>query len=238
MIKLSVHRRHLVVVLVLPIAVGVLALPVVSARSQGTDKTVFVAVTDAAGKPVRDMKVSELAVREDNVNREVVGLKPATQPLYLYILADTSRQAGNQGMMGRETSTGGTEFIRDMRASLIEAVRTLYKLNPDAQTALMEFGQAAITITKFTNKAQDVEKGISRLYPKPDGVGHPGALVDTANALASAQRGGHHLAQHRPGEESKQEPQKILDALRASAQRCRPSRSRRANCATRRATSC
>lgn len=87
---LSSMRRWLAVCLI-PVAVLAVGRPGVSARSQGTDKTVFVAVTDAAGKPLTDLKVNEFAVREDNVNREVVGVKPATQPLYLYLLADTTR---------------------------------------------------------------------------------------------------------------------------------------------------
>jgi hypothetical protein len=205
---------------ILPLVCGVIVLSPVSVGTQASDKSVFVAITDASGQPVRDMKVSEFAVREDNVMREVVGLKPATQPLYLYILADTSRQAGNQGMMGRETATGGTELIRDIRGSLTEAVRTLYKVHPEAQTALMEFGQAAIPIVKFTNKLQDVERGITRLYPKPEaGSVILEALIEAAKQLSkvpSPRRAIISLNIEPGEEESRQEPQKILDGLRAS----------------------
>jgi hypothetical protein len=212
-------RRWLAVCLI-PVALIAVGLTGVAARSQGTDKTVFVAVTDASGKPLNDLKASEFAVREDNVNREVMSLKPATQPLYLYFLADTSRQAGNQGMMGRETSSGGTELIRDIRGSLIEAVRTLYKLQPESQTALMEFGQAAITVTKFTNKPQDLERGINRLFPKPDA----GSVILEAMIEASKQlmkvpspRRAIITVNIEPGEEeSRQEPKKIWEMLRDS----------------------
>ena len=63
-------RRWLAVCLI-PVALIAVGLTDISARSQGTDKTLFVAVTDANGKPLTDVKVSEFAVREDNVNREV-----------------------------------------------------------------------------------------------------------------------------------------------------------------------
>lgn len=215
----SSRRRWLALCLV-PVALVGIGLTGMSARSQGTDKTVFVAVTDANGKPVTDMKVNELAVREDNVNREVMSLKPATQPLYLYILADTSRQAGNTGMMGRASSSGGTELIRDIRGSLTEAVRTLYKLQPEAQTAVMEFGQAAITVQKFTNKVQDLERSINRLYPKPDA----GSVILEAMIEASKQlqkvpspRRAILTLNIEPGEEeSRQEPRKIWETLRDS----------------------
>ncbi len=149
--------RRWIAVCLIPVALIAVGLTGVSARSQGTDKVVYASVTDANGKPLTDLKVTEFAVREDNVNREVVSVKPATKPLYLYLLADTSRQAGNQGMMGRETSSGGTELIRDIRNSLVDAVRTLNTLQPEGQIALMEFGQAAITVQKFTNKLPDLE---------------------------------------------------------------------------------
>ena len=174
-------RRWLALSLV-PVAIISAGVPGVAARSQGTDKTVYVAVTDSAGKPVKDMKAGEFAVREDNVNREVTSLKPATQPLYLYLLADTSRQAGNQGMMGRETSSGGTELIRDIRNSLVDAVKALNQQQPEAQIAIMEFGQAAITVQKFTNKLSDLEKAINRLYPKPEA--EPLVVIDRPSVLS------------------------------------------------------
>ncbi len=207
---------------VLFVAALVLALlPAVAARTQGTDKTVFVAVADASGKPVKDLILADFAVREDNVMREVVGVKPAAQPLYLYILADTTRQAGNQGMMGRESASGGTELIRDIRGSLLEFVRKISATSPEAQMALMEFGQAAIPITKFTVKLSDVEKGIGRLFPKPDaGSVLLEALVEASKALAKvpSQRRAIVSINIEPGEEeSRQEPQKIVDGLGASS---------------------
>lgn len=212
-------RRWLAVCLI-PVALIAVGLTGVAARSQGTDKTIFVAVTDAGGKPLTDLKVSEFAVREDNVMREVVSVKPASKPLYLYLLADTSRQAGNTGFMGRETSTGGTELIRDIRNSLIDAVKTLNALQPEAQIALMEFGQAAITVTKFTNKLADLEKGINRLYPKPEaGSVILEAMTEASKQLTKVPSGRRAIVTMNiePGEEeSRQEPKKLYETLRES----------------------
>jgi hypothetical protein len=212
-------RRWLAVSLI-PVALIAVGLTDVSARSQGTDKTIFVAVTDAAGKPLTDVKLSEFAVREDNVNREVVSVKPASKPLYLYLLADTSRQAGNTGFMGRETSTGGTELIRDIRNSLTDAVKTLNALQPEAQVALMEFGQAAITVTKFTNKVADLEKGINRLYPKPEaGSVILEAMIEASKQLTKVPSGRRAIItlNIEPGEEeSRQQPKLIWESLRDS----------------------
>ena len=212
-------RRWLAVGFI-PVALIAVGLTGVSARSQGTDKTLFVAVTDANGKPLTDVKVSEFAVREDNVNREVTSVKPASKPLYVYLLADTSRQAGNTGFMGRETSTGGTELIRDIRNSLSDAVKTLNALQPEAQIALMEFGQAAITVTKFTNKLPDLEKGINRLYPKPEaGSVILEAMIEASKQLTKVPSGRRAIItiNIEPGEEeSRQEPKKLHETLRES----------------------
>lgn len=216
----SLLRRWLVVVLA-SVAIVTVALTGVSADSQGTDKSIFVAVEDASsGKPVTDLKLSEFALREDNVNREITSVKPASQPLYLYILADTSRQAGNTGMMGKDSASGGTELIRDIRNSLTSAVKSLYATTPDTQTAVMEFGQAAITITKFTNNLPDIEKGINKLYPKPQaGSVILEALIEASKNLAKAPstRRAILAVNIEPGEEeSRQEANAIRDALRAS----------------------
>ena len=206
--------------LVLPVAFLLVVRPSLAARVQGTDKTIFIAVVDGAGKSAPGLTVRDIAVREDNVDREVVSVKPASQPLYLYILGDTSRQAGNQGMMGRETASGGTELIRDIRGSLAQGVKKLFEQSPDSQVAVMEFGQAAITITKFTNKPADVTKGINRFFPKPDaGSVLLEALVEASKVLAKAPSPRRAIISINiePGEEeSRQEPQKIMDALRES----------------------
>ena len=154
---------------VLPL-VGVLALVVgVGARTQSVEKSIFVSVVDGSGKPVNDLTAAEFAIREDNMNREIVAVKPATQPLFVQILADTSKQAGSVGMMSRaETASGGSELIRDIRTSLLGFVKHVAAAAPTTQIALMEFGQASIPVVNFTSNAADLEKGINRLFPKPD----------------------------------------------------------------------
>ena len=154
---------------VLPV-VGVLALAVgVGARTQSVEKSIFVSVVDSSGKPVKDLTAAEFAIREDNMNREIVGVKPASQPLFIQILADTSKQAGSVGMMSKtEAAAGGSELIRDIRTSLLGFVKHVSAAAPTTQIALMEFGQASIPIVNFTSNAADLEKGINRLFPKPD----------------------------------------------------------------------
>lgn len=60
------------------------------------------------------------------------------------------------------------ELIRDIRVAMSTFVKDMAAASPETQMELMEFGQAAITVTKMTSKVEDLEKGISRLFPKPN----------------------------------------------------------------------
>jgi hypothetical protein len=61
-----------------------------------------------------------------------------------------------------------TELIRDIRVALTSFVRDMTAASPGTEIELMEFGQAAITVTKMTSNVADLEKGINKLFPKPN----------------------------------------------------------------------
>lgn len=123
-------------------------------RAQSTDKTAYVSVVDANGKPVKDLQAADFKVGEDNVVREIASVKLATDPIFIQILGDSTRSAD--------------KLVRDLRVSLASFVHDVLGASPESQLALMEFGQASLTITNFTSKAADLEKGVNRLIPKPD----------------------------------------------------------------------
>jgi von Willebrand factor type A domain-containing protein len=185
------------------------------ASTQAADKTIFVSVLDNDNKPVKDIGATEFGIREDTVVREVTSVKPATQPLFITVLADTSKVTGGGGF-----SAGSTELIRDIRTSLISFVRQIAAASPQSQMSLMEFGQAAVTITNFTSKTADLEKGINRLFPKQDA---PSvlleAIVEAAKNLGKKEslRRAIIVLNVEPSDEQSREPgQKIVDELRKS----------------------
>jgi hypothetical protein len=203
-------------VLLLPV-VGVLALVAgVGARTQGAaDKSIFVSVVDTAGKPVKDLAANEFQIREDNVMREVVGVKPATQALAIQLLIDTSENAG-----GATGMAAGADIGRDIRSSLIGFCRHVTTNSPDSQIAIMEFGQAAIQAVNYTPKFEDLEKGLNRLLPKPRAASvlHE-ALVEASKSLGKQKtpRRAVVIVNVEPGEEQSQiQPNDILNAVRAS----------------------
>ena len=203
----------------LPIALVIAGYALVSpvwAVPQAADKSIFVTVLDNDNKPVKDIAPAEFGIREDNVVREVTAVKLATQPLFITLLGDTSKVVGGTGF-----SAGGTELIRDIRVSLTSFVRQIAANSPESQISLMEFGQAAITVTNFTSKTPDLEKGINRLFPKAEGASVLlEALIEASRGLSKrpSPRRAIVILNVEPSEEqSREQPQRILDELKKSS---------------------
>src|SRR5687768_16960650 len=91
----SLGTRRLIKLL-MPIVVVALLVPAVAiplnARAQGgVDKSLFISVLDEAGKPVKDIVADDILIREDGVDRQVVAVKPPSQPISVAVLVDTAQ---------------------------------------------------------------------------------------------------------------------------------------------------
>lgn len=83
--SLASHRR-----LILFVALS--AIPV-SASSQSVERIVYASILDRAGRPVTDVTANGLTVRENNIDRRVLRVYRAIEPLDVAILVDTSQDA-------------------------------------------------------------------------------------------------------------------------------------------------
>jgi VWFA-related protein len=192
--------------LMLP-AVFVLALAGVGARTPATeDKTIFVGAVDESGKPVQGLTTDDFRLREDGVDREIISVKPATQTLNIELLADTTAAAN--------------EVLQDLRKSLAAFVHQVHAVSPEAQIALMEFGQASVRVVPFTTTDADLEKGINTLIGKPGAASVLiEAIIAASNNLAkrpSPRRAIVAVNIEPSDERSREEPKKIQEALRKS----------------------
>jgi hypothetical protein len=143
---------------------------------QGENKSLFVAVLDENGRPVRQFTADDVLIREDGQDRAVVDVKPASQPISVAFLVDTA-----QGT--RVTDKYGTpeEYVRDLRVAASGFAHQLLTLSPDAQVSLMEFGQAAVTMVKYTSDLTVFDKGVNQIVSRP-GVGSVlGEALEAAN---------------------------------------------------------
>lgn len=154
---------------VLPVALALGFVPAVAARQD--TKTVYVTFLDEKGNPILDLRQDEIALAENGQERTIVSAKRATSPMSILLLGDTTKVAGSGGLA--QSSKGGSgnaagELIRDIRAAFSGFSKDIFAASPASEIGIMEFGQASITVQDFTSKPEDVEKGITRLFPKPD----------------------------------------------------------------------
>ena len=154
---------------VMPVAIALVFMPTLAAR-QAT-KTVYVTFLDAGGTPVTDLKQDEIHLAENGKELQITSAKRATGPMSIIMLGDTTKAAGGggleQGGKGGSSSSSG-ELIRDIRAAFSAFSKDIFAASPTSEIGIMEFGQASIMVTDFTSKPEDIDKGLTRLFPKPD----------------------------------------------------------------------
>lgn len=182
--------------------------PALSATGQtATDKTIYVSVLDDGGKPIKDIAMGDILIREDGVDREVISVAPASDPLYVALLVDTTPAA--------------EPYIQDIRRGLTAFVQQIAAGSSDARISVTEFGQAAIPITPFTTDREKLLKDVNRIFPKRGDV--PAVLLegikDVSDSLAkqNSRRAGIVIfTMEGTFDRSREEPKKIRESLAKS----------------------
>lgn len=143
-------RAALTVATMAAAAVALVAAP---SPTAGIEKTVIVTVTDRrTGAPVTGLAAAAFAIREDNLDREVVRVSPATEPLDVVLLADTT--------------TAFLRYSRDLRVAAQTFAQALLAASPASSLAVWEFGGADIPVVDFTSDLAVLEAGTAKLFPK------------------------------------------------------------------------
>jgi von Willebrand factor type A domain len=159
----------------LPVFLALVTVPALLAQG-GVNKSLFVSVLDENGRPVRQFTADDVLIREDGQDRAVVEVKPASQPISVAFLVDTAQGSRVQDHYGTTE-----EYVRDMRVATSAFAHQLLTLAPDAQVSLMEFGQAAVTMVKYSSDLTEFDKGVNKLVSRP-GVGSVlGEALEAAN---------------------------------------------------------
>jgi len=187
-------------------SVGMAVLVIVAAPGAASDKTIFVSALDDNGSPVKGLTLEDFRLREDGVDREISDVKPATDPLQVVLLADTT--------------SGAQEILQDLRKSLTAFVNQVLTVSPDAPIKIMEFGQAAVTVAPYSTSTADLEKAINRLVGKPSAQSVLlEALIAASNDLSkrpSRRRAIVSVNIEPNDEQSREEPKKIQESLQKS----------------------
>jgi von Willebrand factor type A domain len=147
-----VPRNSFLVLGVLLLGLGVVwpATPRASAPAlqKGGNKTVFAVALDADMKPVPDLTKEELGIREDGIDRTVVDVKRATDPLDIVLMIDTSKSI--------QTS------ITELRTALTSFAHGILKDSPGASISVMTVAGAAVMVADSKKTVDDLDKTLTK----------------------------------------------------------------------------
>jgi VWFA-related protein len=154
------------IALLFALALAWLALPV-GVAAQPNERALYVSVVDAQGQPVTDVQPADLVVREDGMSREILRIVPATEPMQLSLLVDTS------GTLANDTN--------NVREALLAFVKALV---PGNEISIVEYGDRPSIVTDSTTTLAALEQGIGRIFPRQGGGAYVlDALVETSRGI-------------------------------------------------------
>jgi hypothetical protein len=166
-------RPRVLVAFVVGAAIGLGAAAMPLAQRSTRERSLYVSVVDQNGAPVAGLGPSDVVVREDNVAREVLRVTPASDPMQIALLVDTSLAAN--------------PHISDIRQALPPFVTAL--ITPTAtdrrnQIAVIGLGERPTILSEYSSDPVQIRQGIDRIWAMPgSGMYLLDALVETAQGF-------------------------------------------------------
>jgi VWFA-related protein len=138
-----------------------------SAQAPSREGVLYASVVDQNGEPVTGLGADEFVVREDGVRREVLRVTPATEPISIALVIDTSQAATND--------------IRNIRDGVTAFVQRMHK---DNDIAIITIGDRPTIVQDYTRNEELLKQAIGRLFAAPgSGMTLLDALVETSRGL-------------------------------------------------------
>lgn len=176
-----------------------------SARIQSTaaTRTVFVSVSDAAGRPITDLTAKDFAVRVDGLDRQVVSVQGVTQPLALALLFDTTTTEipdlrGTVEALTSDLAKSGTPVrigvtlpqtpavkFRDVKAGpaeLLREVTQLFGMSFDVLPGIVEASRS-LSLEQTTRRAMLAVVSVDLASVRAASTETPKSLDRMVNAL-------------------------------------------------------
>jgi hypothetical protein len=122
-------------------------------HAQATRRALYVSALDKTGAPVSDLAPQDIAVREDNVAREVLTVAPAVEPMQVALLVDNSQAA--------------SPFIRDYRealAAFVDALTNGEQPGTRNEVAIITIAERPTIATEYTTDRGALIKGAQRIF--------------------------------------------------------------------------
>lgn len=122
------------------------------AYTQARERVAFVTVTDrATGTPRDNVAAGDIVIREDGTTREILRVAPATGPLPVSVIVDTSAAAESA--------------VPDLRTALTAFAKAMGDLGP---IAIVGMGARPTVITDYTSTPATFAAGVGRVFAQPD----------------------------------------------------------------------
>lgn len=177
-----------------------------NAPQGGNNKTIYVAAIDPLKKPVAGLTKDTWAVQEDGQNQPIVDVKPATDPIDVYLLIDTSVNL--------------TPSVSDVREALEAFAQALFAGSAPVTMSVMDVAQGDPTVVNSKKTLADVTKELSKTYADRTGsVVMLEAINDAAKKLAkspNARRAIVLVNIDGVSETSSEDPNQVIQSLIAS----------------------
>jgi len=137
------------------------------------ERTLYVSVLDQDGAPVPDLGPSDFVVKEDNITREVLRVVPATDPMQVAVLVDTSQAARNQ-----------IQYMRQALPPFAAAMTAPNENNLRSEVAIIGIGERPTILSEYSSDPAKVKKGIDRIWSlQGSGMYLLDALVEVSQGL-------------------------------------------------------
>lgn len=135
--------------------------------AQAEERTIYASVLDKSAMPASGLMAADFIVREGGMAREVLRVSPATEPIQIALLVDTSRA------------------IEPDVLELRLALRTFFQeMAGKHEIALIGFGERPTVLVEYTRELERLEKGIGLLFARPDsGAYLLEAIIDASRGL-------------------------------------------------------
>jgi len=127
--------------------------PAAGARQDSQDKQVIVTVMNLkTGNPMTGVTAAALGIKEDGKDREIVKVEPATNPIAVVLLADTTSTFANH--------------VSELRAAATGFITQFLSKNATSAVSLWQFGGAGIPVTPFLSEPGGLTAEAAKLRPQ------------------------------------------------------------------------
>lgn len=133
--------------------IALLACGAADLTAQNQPRTLFASILDSKGAPVLEISPSDVIVREDKIQREVLRVSPADEPMQVALLVDNSQAAEPR--------------IRDYREALPALISGILG-DPHArakhQISIVTMAERPTINTDYTSDEALLRKGAGRIF--------------------------------------------------------------------------